>query len=87
MDEKRFEELFQSDADKVIAKTKKFCREIYGTDDAQFISDFVAITAQTALKLGGYQRYSKILAFQAEILQDIAAAQMVYEKETANNAR
>lgn len=87
MDEKRFEDLFQADADKVIAKTKKFCREIYGTDDAQFISDFVAITAQTALKIGGYKRYSKILAFQAEILQDLAAAQMVYEREAANNAR
>ena len=83
MDEKRFEALFQADVDKVIAKTKRFCLEVYGTDDAQFISDFVATTSETALLFGGYQRYSKILAFQAEILQDLADAQKIYEKEIA----
>ena len=51
MDEKRFEELFQADAEKVIAKTRHFCREFYETDDAEFILDFITTTALT--NLGG----------------------------------
>ena len=87
MDEKRFEELFQADAEKVIAKTRHFCREFYETDDAEFILDFITTTAETALLFGGYQRYVKILAFQAEILQDLADSKSVFDKEQGGNGR
>ena len=84
MDEKRFEALFQADVEKVVAKTRRFCREFYGVDDAQFISDFVAVTAETAQLFGGYGHYSELLGFQAEILRDMAAAKTIYEKEINN---
>ena len=83
MDEILFEYMLRTDdLTQILVKAKKFCREVYGTDNAEFVAEFLYRTAESASLFGGYRRYSKILAFQAEILRDLDAAGLKFECET-----
>lgn len=86
MDELQFEYLMTPAAEKLVAKTKKFCLRFFGSDDAALVGDFIDELQKAAQAFGGHKRFREFVDFQAEFFRDFDAAKKFYdEKETARN--